>query len=143
MFERTEIAESIYKGVVEPSYKKTTREYANYSGHSRKMRGEADSSNTYSEMSESASKCRKRYTEHPKDRLKTTCLIHVPEYSSDECNVLGYFDFKYAKTRPNMEYGQHSANRKEFNRQQENNYIVKLEADEIILQEDNKVSFEE
>ena len=100
MFERTEIAESIYKGVVEPYYKKTTREYANCAGHSRKMRGEAASSNTYSEMNESASKCRKRYVEHPKDRSKPTCLIHVPEYSSDECIVL------------------------KFKRQQKNNYIV-------------------
>ena len=50
MFERTEIAESIYKGVVEPSYLKTTREYANCAGTISKMRGEAASSNTYSEI---------------------------------------------------------------------------------------------
>ena len=33
-----EIAEYIHEVVVEPSYKKPTREYANPSGHSRKMR---------------------------------------------------------------------------------------------------------
>ena len=31
IFERMEIAESIYGGVVEPSYKKPTRSYANLS----------------------------------------------------------------------------------------------------------------
>ena len=35
MFERTEIAESIYEGVVEPSYKKPTWEDSNRAGHSR------------------------------------------------------------------------------------------------------------
>ena len=35
MFERTEIAESIYEGVVEPSYKKPTSEESNRAGHSR------------------------------------------------------------------------------------------------------------
>ena len=40
MFERMEIFESIYKGVVEPSYKKSTRENANNAGHSRQKRGE-------------------------------------------------------------------------------------------------------
>ena len=46
MFEFMEISESIYKGVVEPSYKKTTRVYNNRAGFSRKIRGEAASSNT-------------------------------------------------------------------------------------------------
>ena len=39
MFEQTEIAESIYKGVVEPSYKKSTWADANRAGHSRNTRG--------------------------------------------------------------------------------------------------------
>ena len=34
-----ERAESLYEGVLEPSYKKPTREDANHAGHSRKMRG--------------------------------------------------------------------------------------------------------
>ena len=37
MFERMEIAESIYEGVVKPSYKKPTRAYANRAGNSRKL----------------------------------------------------------------------------------------------------------
>ena len=39
MFERMEIAESIYEGVVEPSYKKPTRVGANRDCHSRQKRG--------------------------------------------------------------------------------------------------------
>ena len=38
MFERMEIAETIYDGVVEPSYKKSTREYYNCVGQSIQMR---------------------------------------------------------------------------------------------------------
>ena len=41
MFERMEIAKSIYEGVIEPYYKKHTREDANRDGHSRKKIGEA------------------------------------------------------------------------------------------------------
>ena len=44
MFERMEIADSIYEGVVEPSYKKPTRADTNRAGHRRKNRGEAASS---------------------------------------------------------------------------------------------------
>ena len=43
MFERMEIAESIYEVVVEPSYKKPTRADANRSGHSSKKRVETAS----------------------------------------------------------------------------------------------------
>ena len=35
MLERMKISESIHEGVVEPSYKKPTREDANRDGHSR------------------------------------------------------------------------------------------------------------
>ena len=35
MFERMEIAESIYEGVVEPSYNKPTQADVNHYGHSR------------------------------------------------------------------------------------------------------------
>ena len=38
MFEGMEITESIYEGVVEPSYKTSTREDANRAGHSRHKR---------------------------------------------------------------------------------------------------------
>ena len=39
MFERIEISESIYEGVVEHSYKKPTRSDANRAGHRRQKRG--------------------------------------------------------------------------------------------------------
>ena len=41
MFECMEIAESLYEGVVEHSYKQYTRADCNRSGHSRQKRGEA------------------------------------------------------------------------------------------------------
>ena len=40
MFERMDISESKYEGVVEPFYKKTTSEDANRAGHIRLKRGE-------------------------------------------------------------------------------------------------------
>ena len=49
----------VYKGVVEPSNKKPTREDTNHDGLIRKMRGESASSNTYSNTSKSAVKRRK------------------------------------------------------------------------------------
>ena len=59
IFERMEIAESIYEGIVEPSYKKTTRADANRVGHSRQKRGEASSSRILPKKGESADKHRK------------------------------------------------------------------------------------
>ena len=41
-----------------------------------------------------------------------------------------------------MDRGHDTTNRKEFNRQQENNYIVNHALDEILLRENNKVSAE-
>ena len=63
IFERMEIAEYIYEGVLEPSYKKPTREDANSAGHISKMRGEATSSNNYSKMIERSGKHIKRYVD--------------------------------------------------------------------------------
>ena len=39
MFERMEINESVYEGVVEPSYKNPTHAYGNSDGHSSNKRG--------------------------------------------------------------------------------------------------------
>ena len=58
-----ETAEFIYKVVVEPSYKKTTREDATCAGIRMLKIAEAVSSNPYSEMSDRASKHRKRYAD--------------------------------------------------------------------------------
>ena len=38
MFEQMKIVESIYEGVVEPSYKQCTSEYATHDGHRSKKR---------------------------------------------------------------------------------------------------------
>ena len=78
MFEGMEIAESINEDVVELFDEKPTRVYDNHAGISRKKRGEAVSSNNYSQMSESNGKHRKGYVDHLKDILKHTCLIHDP-----------------------------------------------------------------
>ena len=43
MFERMEVAEYIYEGVIDPSYKIPNRTDANHAGHSRKMRREVTS----------------------------------------------------------------------------------------------------
>ena len=59
MLDSMAISGSIYEGVVEPFYKKSTRADATLSGHSRKNRREAASSHTYSVMSESSGKRRK------------------------------------------------------------------------------------
>ena len=88
MFERMEISESIYEGVVEPSYKKPTRAYTNLSCHSRQKIIESAYSWTLPEKGESAGKRRKRHVDSPTEKSKI-CLIHGPGHSSEECKVLG------------------------------------------------------
>ena len=56
MFECMEITESIYEGVVEPSYKKLTQTYSNRAGHISQKRGEAASSWTIPKKGESSGK---------------------------------------------------------------------------------------
>ena len=73
-----EITESIYKGVVEPSYKKTSCADAKRAGHSRQKRGEAASSWTRPNKSDSAGRRRKRHVDSPTVKSKT-CLIHGPD----------------------------------------------------------------
>ena len=78
------IAESIYKGVVEPSYKKPTRADANRAGRSRNKIGEDSSSNNHPVMGESAGKRRKRYVYRLKSESRT-CIIQGPGHSYVEC----------------------------------------------------------
>ena len=115
IFERMEIAEYIYEGVLEPSYKKPTRTDARRAGQSRKMRRETALSNTQSEMSESSDKRRKSYVDHPKDRSKKTFLIHDPGHLSYECQFLGDFGYKYFKIRTTKYQGHDPANKKKCN----------------------------
>ena len=139
MFYRMEIAESIYEGVVEPSYKKPTRADANHAGHSRHKGGEAASSWTPPEKGESAGKCRKRHVDSPTGKSKS-CIIHGPGHSSDVCKVLGDFGTKYANIRPTKDRRSNPVPRICFNRQQENNAIVNNTWDEILINETQKVS---
>ena len=64
--------------VLQKLLQKPTGEDSNRAGIIRKMRGEAASSTTYSEMNESSVKLRKMYVDHPNDRLKLTYSIHGP-----------------------------------------------------------------
>ena len=112
-----EIAESIYKGVVEPYYKKSTRAYANHAGHSRQKRGEAASSWTHPGKGERTGNHRKGYVDSPTVKSKT-CLIHGPGHFSEECKVLGDFRTKYDNSRPTRDHGNIPVPRKTFNRQQ-------------------------
>ena len=89
-------------------------------------------------MSESSDNRRKRYVYHPKGKSKPTCLIHGPGNSSDKYKVLGDFGSKYAKIRHTNNRGHNHKN--EYSWQQYNNNIVNSVVDEIIVQENNKVS---
>ena len=141
MFERMEIAESIYESVVEPSYKKTTREDTNRAVHSRNKRGESASSKTLPTTGESDGKQLKIYLDLSKSESET-CLSHGPEHSSDEYKIMGYFFANYTKINPTEDYGNHPIPRKTINRQLENNYIIKNVVDDILLNETQKLGAE-
>ena len=63
IFEGIDILESIYEGILETSQGETSKADSTRAGHVRLKRGESALSNTYSEMSESAEKLRKRYVD--------------------------------------------------------------------------------
>ena len=127
-----DIAEYIYEGVVEPSYKQPTREDTTHAGHRRENRLESTSSHTYSAMIENTGKHRKRYVDHL-ERESKICLMYGSGYSSDECKVLGDLCSKYVKSRPTKDRGHDTVPRNKFNIQQENNSIVNSAVDEILL----------
>ena len=93
------------------------------------MRGYVDLSNNHSKISKSDVKHRNIYLDLPKDRPRTTCLIHAPGKFSDECKILGNFGYKYAKSRPTKDRGNDPTIINKFNRQKENNDIVNHEVD--------------
>ena len=66
MFKYMEIVKSIYEGVVVHSYKKLTMIDANRDGYSRQIRGEADSSKNYSEISNISGKHKQMCVDHPR-----------------------------------------------------------------------------
>ena len=53
------------------------------------------------------------------------------------------FGSKYSKRRPTKDHGQEPATKNNFNRKQENNGIVQHTFDDIILQDNKKLSMEE
>ena len=78
MVEYMDISETIYEGVVETSYQnKTTITYSNCAGFNRKIRVGSAPSKRYSKMYGRSVKGKKRYVDHPRDRSKLTCIIHV------------------------------------------------------------------
>ena len=81
------------------------------------MGGESSSSNTYSNMSESSWKHRKRYVDHPKNIPKKTCLIHGPVNPSYECKVLGDFGYTYSKSCPTKYHGNYTSTKNKVNKQ--------------------------
>ena len=91
-----EIAKNIYESVVEPSYKKTTREDANHSGNRRQMRGVFTLWRTYNRMCKHAGKHKQRYVDHPRDRSRINCLIHGHVNFSEKCKLLNEFGTRYS-----------------------------------------------
>ena len=102
-----DIYESIFEGVVEPSYKRPTRVDANRADRSRNKRGESALSKTHFVTSESAGRHRKQYVDRSMKELKT-CFVHGPGHSPDGCKVLGDFGAKYAKGKPTEDHGNHT-----------------------------------
>ena len=66
MFQRMEISESIYEGVVTASYKKATQAEANRTELSKNKRGYSALSNTHPAKDESSRKRSKRYVNRSK-----------------------------------------------------------------------------
>ena len=131
MFFCMEIEEYIYEVVVDPYYKKPTREDYNRADHRRKMRWEADSSNTYYNMSDSDGKSRKRYIYHPTYIPKPTCLIHGTGHSSYEYKVFENLVLSILKSGLLRTVGIRLHLRKNV-RKKEKNSIVQHAVDEIL-----------
>ena len=85
-------------------------------------------------MGDRAGKRRKQYVDRRMGELKN-CLIQGPRHYYDKCKVLGDFGDKYVKGKTTKYHGNHTTPRKIFNRQQENNAIIKNLVDEILLNE--------
>ena len=93
-------------------------------------------------MSYRAGKRRNIYVDQLKGKSKPTCLINEPGYSSYECKVLRDFGSNYAKSRPTKDHWDDTKHQMTFNSQQKNEAIFNSAVDEILLQENQKVSAE-
>ena len=137
MFEGIEISESIYGGVIQPSYKKPIWTDTNPDGNRRQNRGEDASSKTHPTRGESSGKRQKWYIDHRKIESKT-CLIHGTEHSYDKWKFLGDFGVKYTKSKPTKDHRINPIPRENINRHLLNNYIINNVVDGIILNETQK-----
>ena len=137
MFEHMEIAESIYEGVVVPSYKKPTREDSTCAVCSRNKIGKTDSSNTHSATDESSGKRIKLYA-YCLTRESKTCLIHSHMHTSNEYKVLGDFGTKYDIVKHTKYHGIHTEPMDVFNRKQETNAVINNMVDDILLKKTKK-----
>ena len=72
------IVKTIYKGVAEPPYLKTTISDTNRDGHIRQKRVESYPSKINSKMGKHTGKYQQRYVDRPRDRPQLTFLIHGP-----------------------------------------------------------------
>ena len=91
MFERLEISENIYEGIVNPPCKKATREEATSAGHIMNMRGRYIPSNSYPYMGGRTVKRNKMYVDRPIVKLQLICLICGHGHSSEEFKILSDF----------------------------------------------------
>ena len=106
------------------------------------MIGESVSSNNYSQIRESSDKRIKWYVDNQKGGSKLTCLIHDPGHSSYECKVVGDLGSKYSKSRCTQYCRHEPTTQRKFGRQQQKNAIVQHALNDIILQDNNKLSGE-
>ena len=129
MFGRTVISESMYEGLVEPSYKNllghipivlvTSGKWEDNMPHQiltlRWMIALASAENSIYIIR--------------RDIFKHTCIIYGLGHSSDWCKVLGDFVSNYSKIRPTNDPNHDPDTIKNINRQKNNNYIVNNEVD--------------
>ena len=93
MFQRMEISENIYEGLVKTSYqKKTTILYSNCTGVIGKLRGGSALTNNSSKMSVQIVMHKQMCVDCPEEILYLTCIIHCNDsHSSYKFKVLNDF----------------------------------------------------
>ena len=100
MFERTEIAESIYGGGA--LYQNTQQAEADWASIGRIKKIGASALPSKTEKGNSG-KCKRNYAGHPSDDptgAKNTCLLHGSRHSSEECRVLKEYTKKRSAQHP-------------------------------------------
>ena len=94
------IAENIYEGVVEHSYKESNRSETNVGGCSRKMRVIQAPSKSNPDMDGHTGNQNKRYVECPGRKLQPTCIINGPGHYSEQLIIFSDFGKRYYDGRP-------------------------------------------